>query len=369
MEEIMRISEVKALHEGNIFSYKVTKNGKCAKKIAEMITEELNKGLSFVLSETDEKTVSLRGKRKLWATTFIDKDRIYLYIDDEFFRGYCGVDRILTCLWANLLDFGHLQLEDIQLSKKVHHLLFSPIQGKICFQELVKIKGPYFGTIYKPSFGLSLKEKVTIATKFASLGGTFIKEDETYFVSKDKLIKHSKIIQEAMNKVSDCCFYVPNVTPYLMDEKVFQKLCEIGIQIIMVNYLIVGLPTLHAVGRKYRNMLFWGHRVGYKALQKCISMKAMASIAAYCGADIIHVGTPFLSSDISIRECVGTIEAMKRVKKEVLPVFTKMSIQLTPKLVELFGKDIIVLACGGLRTNGTLNWRKVKRWIKVEEHE
>ena len=357
------------MNEKSIFKYKIMENHKRRKKIVDRVDEELNRGLSFVISQTNEKIVSLAGEWKSWVTCISDGDSIHIHVDDKFFISDCILDQILTSLWANLLDFGEIRLEDFQLSENIHSLLISDILEKTSTQGLPRADVPYFGIVFKPSFSLSLKKKIDIAKKFATLGGTFIKEDETYLVGRDKLINDSDAIQEAINTVSDHCFYIPNVTPYFTDESIFQELYKVDILVVMVNYLITGLPTLYKVRKKNNNMLFWGHRVGYRLLERYISMRAMASLAVYSGIDMIHIGTPFLSINGNVEESIHILRAIKRVNKEAIPIFTKTSIHLIPKLIKLFGKNITIMACGSLRTNGYLDWRKAKKWIEVAKSE
>ncbi|MEM3592971.1 MAG: RuBisCO large subunit C-terminal-like domain-containing protein [Candidatus Micrarchaeia archaeon] len=213
---------------------------------------------------------------------------------------------------------------------------------------MLGINGPYFSIIFKPSFSLSLTEKINIAQKFASIGGTFIKEDETYLIEKSKLLEEAMFIQKTINETSDHCFYVPNVTPHILDDSLFKRLYELGIRIVMVNYWIAGLPTVYTTVRRNKEMLFWGHRVGYRAIQRYISMKALALLAPYSGMNMIHIGTPFFSKNNSVSERLSILKAIKQVNPEILPVFTKCSHQIISFLIKSFGKEIIIMACGSI---------------------
>lgn len=349
----------------SVFRYKIIDNHKSFKEIIEKMSEELNRGLTFIVSQTDEKVVTLAGEWKGWVTTTLRGNNIYIYVDDGFFSNSCILEQILTSLWANLLDFGKIRLEEFQLSDNLHTLLTSGNLNKQSIQKLVRINGPYFGTVFKPSFGLSLSEKLNIAEKFASIGGVFIKEDETYLIEKFRLLKESKSIQRAMNAVSDHCFYVPNVTPYLLDYNLFQELYEIGIRVVMVNYLITGLPIVYKILKRNKKLLFWGHRVGYKSIDKHISMNTVSVLAAYSGMSMIHIGTPFFSKNNSVKERVTILKSVTKVNTCIMPVFTKVSFQIISDLIKSFGKKIIIMAGGLVRTKGHLDWKKVKRLIET----
>lgn len=348
----------------SVFRYKIIDNHESPKEIIEKVSEELNRGLTFIVSQTDEKVVTIAGEWKGWVTTAIRGNNVYIYVDDGFFSS-CVLEQILTSLWANLLDFGEIRLEEFQLSDNLHAFLSSGNLNKQSIQKLVRINGPYFGTVFKPSFDLSFTEKLNIAEKFANIGGVFIKEDETYLIEKSRLLKESKFIQRAMNAVSNHCFYVPNVTPYLLDDNLFQELYEIGIRVVMVNYLIIGLPIVHKILKRNKKLLFWGHRVGYKSLQRYISMKVVALLATYSGMNIIHIGTPFFSENNSVKECVTVLKSINKVNTGVIPVFTKASFHIISDLIKSFGKKIIIMAGGPVRTKGHLDWKKMKRLIET----
>jgi len=349
----------------SVFQYEIIGVPESTREIARKISAELNRGLTFIVSQVGEKVVSVSGESSGWARTVIRDDNIYVYVDDDFFLRHCIFEQVLTSLWANLLDFGQMRLRGFRLSDNIHTLLTSQDFSKLSVNELVRADGPYFGTVFKPSFGLSLYKKTDMARKFASLGGVFIKEDETYLTNRRKLLKESKAVQRAMNAISDSCFYVPNATPHLRDIGVLRELSESGIRVVMVNYLIAGLPSVYKAIRENNDLLFWGHRVGYRAIEKWISMKAIAVLAAYSGMNMIHIGTPFFSVKNSIRKSLSIFQAVKEINAKAVPVFTKTSQEILSDLIRLFSRNIIIMACGSLRTNGYLDWDKVRQWIKT----
>jgi ribulose 1,5-bisphosphate carboxylase large subunit-like protein len=222
--------------------------------------------------------------------------------------------------------------------------------------------------VFKPSFSLSLNKKVDIAKTFIAIGGTFLKEDETYLVSKNELIRNAFTIQNAINKISSNGFYVPNITSYIFEKNISQELYNSGIRIVMVNYLINGLPSIVKTRCNFENMLLWGHRVGYSCLREYISMEAMSSLAVYSGIDLIHIGTPFIAFKNDIEKCRKILKSIQQINKKTVPVFTKTSHQIIPHLVKLFGYDIILMACGSLRTSGKIDWNKVASWIDAIKH-
>jgi len=347
----------------SVFKYEILGSSKHYAEIAGKINEELNKGLSFTILEADEKVIFLRSKRRNWIYCDRKDKNLYISVYDKFFRASIIIEQILTSLWTNLMDFGGIRLIEYNLSKNINAILLSKCNKEVSIDKLTGSKGPYFGMVFKPSFNLSLKQRIGIAKKFISIGGTFLKEDETYLIDRNELIENASAIQDAINKISLKGFYVPNVTSYLLDGNIFRQLYKAGIRIVMVNYLMAGLPTIAKIRNNFENMLLWGHRVGYSTIEKYISMEAISSLAIHSGIDVIHIGTPFIALKISVERCRKILESVRQINKKSIPVFTKTSHHIVPHLVKLFGNDIVIMACGSLRTSGNINWNKVMRWI------
>ena len=333
-------------------------------KTSERIEDELNRGNSFIVSPKRETVVSLGGPAKNWVKCVLKDRGFSIYVDDRFFVKESTIAQILTSLWLNLFDFGKIRLESFQLSERLHKRLIFVQPAKSLVQKLRQKNKPCFGTIFKPSFNLSLKDKINIAKKMATLGATFVKEDETYLIDRVKLIKESEKIQQSMRLVSNDCYYVPNITSYLTDNDIFRDLYGIGVRVAMVNYLIAGLPNVYNLQEKSYNILLWGHRVGYKSIQKYISMQALASVAVYSGMNLVHIGTPFIEVNTELNASNRIYSAIKQINKDVIQVFTKVSSQIVPSLIKTFGPHITLMACGSIRTKGELDWQKVENLIK-----
>lgn len=349
--------------EISVFKYTIKSNIDDLLNVKTYIEEELNRGLAFIKYNDGEETVKLSGRWQEWAEVqIIDNNKLNIYIKDRFFVTDHIIEQILTSLWSNLLDFGNIYLYDFQLSRKIDKIAKTRL--KDFHTKNVGKEGPYFGTIYKPYYGLSLYEKVKIAKKFALAGGNFIKEDETYFVNKATILKEAKGIQSALNDVSAQCYYVPNITPYVLDPYLLYRLKEFGIYAGLLNYLIMGLPTIYKVRNKIEGMFLWGHRVGYNAINKSISMKAVGILSAYSGLDLLHVGTPTFSNQFTIKERMEIIKAIKTINPRIIPIFTKVSKAIIPPLLKQFGKNIIIMARGSIENKEGYDYSKIRDMIQ-----
>jgi ribulose 1,5-bisphosphate carboxylase large subunit-like protein len=346
----------------SVFDYELIRRFSNTHRTLGYIVEELNRGLSFSISRNRERVVRIQGKRKYWVRCEIEGDLLRLFVDDDFFYSDCIIEQILTSLWANLLDFCGLRLFDFSLSRKIIERLLQPVP---CNAPVLVKEGPYFGIVLKPSNALTLQEKIKIATDFARLGGSFIKEDETYLVDKKRITSESRKIQEEINNAATNSFYVPNITPYITDYSFINELSYSGVKVVMVNFLIAGLPTLKKVRENCRSLLFWGHRVGYETIKRYISMRAVGLLSSYCGINLIHVGTPLLLKDMSIKRTLNIVEGIRYVNKSTLPVFTKTSAEIVPDLRRIFSDNIVIMACGSLRKKGELDYRRMENWLSM----
>jgi ribulose 1,5-bisphosphate carboxylase large subunit-like protein len=345
----------------SIFTYAILNNhsSPSAYELSKSIEEELNRGLSFIISESGEKVVPLKGRWSEWAKANVHDNTILIEVKDSFFKNDSIIAQILTSLLFNLLDFGKLRLIDIKLSKNIHGKLLNSTSNQIVLESLGQ--KPFLGTQIKPSYGYSKKEKLQLVSKLAKNGLNFIKEDETYFVDKNTLILEAQELQAAINEVSNKCFYVPHITSHIHDDDVMSAFSESGIKFGMVNYLVNSLPSIIAcnVGR---HIQLWGHRVGYESMKEFISMKAIILLAQYSGINMLHIGTPHYGDEQAIQNVSEITQAARNIKLFV-PIFTKTSPAVIPQIEHTIDKPYVLMACGYFRSNGVLDWNKIMQWI------
>lgn len=341
----------------SVFEYEVN-NKKGIFDISNLIEKEINNNFHFILTKTKEIKKEAGKKVKIFARTKIAGDIIQLFVKDAYFNSDYILDQILTSLCFNFIDFGEIRLENLKLSNFISKKLLGSNIKKNNFGS-----GPYLGTILKPSYNLSLNKKISIVKKLATNGFNFIKEDETYFAKKETLLRESSILQQEINKISDRCFYIPNITPYLNDYEFIDKLIKSGTKIVMVNYLLAGLSNVKKATEKFRNIYFWGHRIGHKAIENYVSDKALLPLGIYSGLNMIHIGTPLLNDKQSVRYTYEKLNIIKTLNPFVLPVFTKISLEIAKDILCLFGKNIILMLWDGVE-NSKIIYREIKTYAK-----
>lgn len=321
------------------------------------VINEIEFGNTFALYKNREEIISVKGGKNRWVSLLdFTYNSFIIQIKKEFFTKDNFFELIMTSFVYNLIDFGNIKLDDIDISEFINYNIISKEKTNV-FPHF-----PIFGTIFKPYYHLSLNKKMEFTRNFFNCGGNLIKEDETYLVSKTKILKEAKSIRSEMN---DDGIYVPNVTPHLNDHKFILELYHSGIKVVMINFLITSLRSIYELKRKIPNISFWGHRVGYLSIKKYISMRALSKIVTLAGIDYLHIGTPTNKKDLD--EKLELILSVKKTKKSFLPIFSKITPELIQYLVNAFGENIILMTCGYIRNNnGTdIDWEKTKNLIQI----
>lgn len=320
----------------------------------EEIIAEIEYGASFVLNTNDELAIFPAVSKTKWINDYTHNyDTLILQVDDSFFDDNMLFEKIFTTFIFNLMDFGKLQLVNIDFSK-------SFILNKFTEPIYEFSHKPILGTILKPYYQ-SLEQKLELVSSLCSSGLQVFKEDETYLVSKDTLIEHAIAIQ---NLLQDRGCYIPNITPYVSDHEYIEKLIDqSGVQIVLVNFLVTGLGDVYRLKKAFPGLGIWGHRVGYLAVQDQLSIHAISQLAIAAGIDFLHIGTP--TNQPSWEEKKRLICDLQTIK-QCKAVFTKTSENSIRFLVKQFSKEAVFLACGSLKKNDGISFdkRKINRWVK-----
>lgn len=319
----------------------------------ETLINEIEYGNTFNLSLNCEKIITAGNGKNRWIKWGFNNNILELRVDDEFLQ-YSFFEKIFTTFIFNLLDFGDIYLSSLDFSKSFVVDRDSRRNNIKNFYSNVAL-----GTIIKPYFHLSMSEKRMYCENFLNKGLVFIKEDETYLISKEKLLSEVKELQPLFKGRG---YYVPNISHFISDYAVIDQLIEMDIKVAMVNILVVGFQQIKLIKQRFPMLTLWGHRVGYKAFSNLFSMNVLGKLALYSGIDLMHVGTPN-TKNMSL-EKRNLINELRNFSTSFVPIFTKTS----PEVINKFIRKItpkIVLACGYFRKqNGDIDWNKVDYWIE-----
>ncbi len=324
-----------------------------------LIKEEIEYGHSFTINKHGEDIHSSFNNTNSWTTFSHTKDNeLLIEINDDFLVESNIFEKIIVSFLYNLLDFGPIYLDSIDFSNSNFHTILS------C-KEPVSLpfkKYPIIGTIFKPYYHLSLNKKVILANSLIDAGIDLIKEDETYLVPKNQILKESEIIQ---SKLGNRGSYIPNVTTYLNDHKFIESLYSNGTKIVLIDFLVTGFSQIYEFKKMFPQMFIWGHRVGYTLLENYISMKALSMLSIYSGINFLHVGTT-VNESIRINQ-LEYIENLRNINSEFIPIFTKITPKLSTELVNIFGQKIILMTCGYIfdSFNKSIDIKKVNKLINT----
>jgi len=289
------------------------------------------------------------------------------------FAGFTG---IMSQLWGNILDYSEFRLESID-NQLIYNLFKSwHTSSRFPLPEIYRCKKPFLATVIKPSYHLTLKERIRLCTEFVKLGGDFIKEDETYFPPFERLTQEVTAIQESLDSLEDGSrglgIYVPNISGIIHRDEMIEELCNKGMKAAMVNFLIAGFQTVQkAASGAAANIFLWGHRVGFKSMQNTFSILPMIQLSMAAGLNAVHIGTPILNNMGHFAKSQKTARELKHLKERMdipfYPIFTKTTKSIIPGIIQIFGAECILVGCGEFISgmNGKSDPKKIIAWVNA----
>ncbi|MEM5874475.1 MAG: type III ribulose-bisphosphate carboxylase [Candidatus Aenigmatarchaeota archaeon] len=273
---------------------------------------------------------------------------------------------ILSGIAGNIFGMKHLKnlrLEDIVLPKKILRSFKGPKYGIKGIRKILKVKErPLIGTIIKPKIGLKTKDHAKVAYEAWIGGCDIVKDDEN--LSSQNFNKFEKRLEEtfkakekAEKETGEKKAYIINITAETEEMIRRAKLAEkIGNEYVMIDVILIGWSALQTLRNKDFNLILHAHRAGHATITKNpkhgISMRVLAKLLRIVGADQLHVGAAvgkmFEGKEDVIENCKALKEKMWKFKS-VMPVASGgLSPLSVPKLIEIFGNDVVIQAGAGI---------------------
>jgi len=306
-----------------------------------------------------------------------------------------NIPQILSSVAGNIFgmrEVANLRLNDIRLPQKLLEAYHGPHYGIAGVRKLLKVKDrPLVGTIVKPKMGLNVKDHAQVAYE-AWLGGCDIVKDDENLTSQKfcpfqkRFIQTIKMRDKAERKTGERKMYMVNITApagEMLKRAKFVK--QHGGEYIMVDILTVGfsaLEELHDYNDKLK-LVVHEHRAMHAAFTRNpkhgIAMLPIAKLTRMIGFDQLHAGTVVGKMAGGAEEVTDVVNALeKKVTPEqgqtlgqnwhhIKPVFAVASGGLhpghVPRLVDIFGKDVIIQMGGGIHWNprGTMYGARAAR--------
>jgi len=318
---------------------------------------------------------------KLRATVFeIDGNNIRIAYPIELFE-LANMPNILSSVAGNVFGMAilkKLRLSDIHFPSKIIKSFKGPKYGIHGVRELLKIEDrPLVGTIIKPKLGLRTMDHAEIAHN-AWIGGCDIVKDDENLSSQqfnsfeDRVIKTLGSRDRAEEEPGERKVYIANVpseTNQMIKRAQFIE--DHGGRYVMIDILTCGFASLQTLRNQNFNLAIHAHRAGHAAftkdLEHGVSMRVVAKVSRIIGVDQLHVGTAVGKMSETREEVLENCDALKSEMyglKPVLPVASGgLHPGLVPALIEIFGKDFIIQAGGGIHghVDGTVAGAKAMR--------
>lgn len=273
---------------------------------------------------------------------------------------------MVSTLQGNLYEitqFTGLKLMDIELPESFGNHFSGPAFGIDGCRKLTGVEGrPLFGTIIKPSIGLTPEQTAFMVKTLAEAGIDFVKDDELLSSSansnfNDRVDAIMKVINAHADKTGKKVMYAFNLSGEV-DEMLhrYEKIVNSGGNCAMVSINSVGLAGAKKIMNQ-RHLAIHAHRNGWGMMTRHpllgIDYKAYQKIWRLAGTDQMHVNgiqNKFWESDDSV---VASIEACLTPMydhKTVLPVVS--SGQWGGQAFETYRRtktvDLLYMAGGGI---------------------
>ena len=318
---------------------------------------------------TETKTTKSYIER-LAATVFeIKGNQIKIAYPLELFEPG-NMSNILSSIAGNVFgmkSLKNLRLNDIHFPENLLRSFKGPKFGIPGIRKILKVKKrPLIGTIIKPKLGLTTEDHARVAYEAWVGGVDIVKDDEnlsnqTFNKFEDRLNKTFEMKEKAEKETGEKKIYMINVTAETEEMLRRAKLAQdCGNEYVMVDIITLGWSALQTLRNKDFKLVLHAHRAGHAAFTKNpkhgISMKVIAKLTRIIGLDQLHIGTAvgkMFETEKEVEEnCKALKEKMWRFK-QVMPVASGgLHSGLVPRIIEIFGNDVVIQAGGGIHGHG-----------------
>ncbi len=303
---------------------------------------------------------------KLRATVFeIRGNNMRISYPVELFEP-ANMPNILSSIAGNVFGLDvlrNIRLNDVHFPSRIVRGFKGPKYGIGGIRELLGIiDRPLVGTIIKPKLGLRTEGHAEVAYEAWVGGCDIVKDDENLSSQRfnpfeDRVLRTLERRDKAEAETGEKKVYMPNVTSEtnVMIERA-QFVEDHGGRYVMIDVLTCGFAALQSLRNQNFNLIIHGHRAGHAAFTKNprhgISMRIIAKVSRVIGVDQFHVGTAVGKMSEKRKEVLENCDTLKANIYDLKPVMPVASgglhPRLVPALVDIFGRDFVVQAGGGI---------------------
>lgn len=277
-----------------------------------------------------------------------------------------NMPNILSSIAGNVFGLKalkNLRLLDVELPAELVKSFHGPQFGISGIRKLLKVpERPLVGTIIKPKLGLKTADHARVAYEAWAGGCDIVKDDENLSSQRfnpfeDRVIKTLESRDKAQEETGERKIYMANITAETKEMlRRAEFVLEHGGEYVMVDVLTCGFSALQTLRDQNFKLVIHAHRAGHAAFTKNpnhgIAMRVLAKTLRAVGVDQLHVGTVVGKMSETRAEVIENIAALKadiHGLKPVMPVASGgLHPRLVPALLEIFGKDVVIQAGGGI---------------------
>lgn len=275
--------------------------------------------------------------------------------------------QLVNVLFGNISIKPGIRLERIELPRAFLRNFRGPRFGRAGLREFLKVPSrPLLCTALKP-MGMSVAQLADLAYQLARGGIDIIKDDhgladQTFAPYHERVVACAQSVARANAETGGSSVYAPNITapaPWVTERALFAK--QNGAGALLICPGITGLDAIRAVADDERIAL---PILSHPALQGSFIADRTSGISHFClfgqlnrlaGADAAifpNAGGRFLFTDDDCRALSAGCEVGM---ENIAPIFPApaggMSLERVPEMRAMYGRDIMFLIGGGLRSH------------------
>jgi len=326
------------------------------------VASESSVGTWTTLAELPERI------ERLMARVFrIEGNRISVAYNVELFEEG-NIPQFLSSVAGNIFGMRAIQglrFEDFEIPEAFAKHFKGPQFGIEKIRERLKIfDRPLTCTVPKPKVGFDAEKYAKVGLESWMGGIDILKDDENLtsqpFIRFEKrLEKVMKVREKAERETGERKTYLANITAETKEmEKRAKLVSDFGNEYIMIDILttgFAGVQTLREVCEDF-GLAIHAHRAMHGAFTRNpdhgISLKVITRLARMSGVDNMHVGTgvgKMAGGRGEVKELADICRSPWFHLKPMFPVSSGgLHPGLIPDVIDLFGKDVIVQAGGGV---------------------
>jgi 2,3-diketo-5-methylthiopentyl-1-phosphate enolase len=279
------------------------------------------------------------------------------------------IPMLLTAVVGNISMGGKIKLLDLHFPKQYTDGFGGPKFGIDGIYEALDIKErrPLINNMIKPCTGYSCEIGEKLFYEVAVGGCDVIKDDEliadmTFNRCEDRVKAYMAMEKRAFEETGEHTLYMVNISDNL--PKMFEtakRVVDAGANAIMVNYLAVGLPALHALAEDPDiNVPIMAHMDCAGALYESpisgiASHLVLGKLPRLAGADVVVFPAPYGKAPYLKDRFVYTADVMHYPMHDIKPMMPMPSGGITPDMVPVcvadIGPDIMIGSGGGIHAH------------------